>query len=180
MAPQAFQPAGDRQRQVRSQFKCRCDNGKAVARADIGVDELNAVSLPNDAGQSASHRQLSEIDVGAGNRVRARLVAEQPDIAGQQHRRVGGEHARALRLSIDEPVRARLVRAWISRVLDQDDDGMRMVIDWAQLPSRTFQHVSVDHIDAGRERLGLAFLQLGDETGNSGIADRIGEQRCGR
>ncbi len=158
------------QRPVGGDREGRGHGGQAVARADVRVRAVRVRKAESDS-------EPAEVDVAAGRAVRARLVAEHAQVGREQDGGLRREHRRALRLRADDPVAARLARARIARVLDQDDDRVRVVVDRPVHGARRFEDVGEDHVHAGSEALRLAARELGAERADHRVADRLGEER---
>ena len=112
--------------------------------------------------------------------MRTALVAQHAQVVRQQHGGLRRQQCRALRLGILNPLATRLVVPRVARVLDQDHDGVGVLVDGPMHLARRLQHVGQDHVHAGREAGGLVGLEFAGQRVNPRVAYRLGQQRRAR
>ena len=146
---------------------------QAVAPAQVGVRAIGQ-------GQPGGHGQPVQADLPAGGAVRAGLLAQQPQVAGQQHGGLRRQHGTALGGDALDPLRARLARVRIARVLHHDHQRVRVVHHRAVLAACRVQHVGQDHVQPGGKAVRLVALEFRAQRGPARVAHRHGQQRGSR
>ena len=160
--------------QVRRQFERRRDCGETEPVPDERVHQVARRRVRDT--QTGGDAETVEVHLRRRQRVGARLMAEQADVARDEDRHVGVQDGRSFCLHLVDPIRPGFIGPGLPHVVHQENDGAVVVADiamvWEYEPLGPFQAkafattispwVATQQAQAASRRSGDARLRAGD------------------